>query len=135
MTGYEPLEDRDYWAKCGCLERVAFLDAVVLDKTWRPASHGSQHAKRIFRGQRAQRDLRVWLNRRGLDTNWLPADADFIRWALDEAVWRCRPEIIPPLRRLARAEGVSHWRSFLYSLAVSRPVPDWLGVEPVVLDS
>ena len=135
VSGYEPLEDRDYWAKCGCLERIAFCDAVVLDKTWRPASHGSQHAKRIFRGQQAQRDFRSWLTGRGLDAAWLPSDATFLRWALDEAVCRRCPEIIPPLRRLARAAGVRHWRSFLYSLAVRRPEPDWLNVETEILDS
>jgi len=134
VTGYEPLEDRDYWAKCGCLERVAFCDSVVLDKTWRPASHGSQHAKRIFRSQRAQRDLRGWLAARGLDATWLPSDATFLRWALDEAVWRRCPEIIPPLRRLARSAGCRHAGSFLYSLAIRRPEPDWLGLEPKVLE-
>jgi glycosyltransferase involved in cell wall biosynthesis len=134
VSGYEPLEDRDYWAKCGCLERVAFCDSVVLDKTWRPASHGSQHAKRIFRGQRAQRDLRGWLAGRGLDAAWLPSDATFLRWALDEAVWRRCPEIVPPLRALARPAGVRHWRSFLYSLAVRRPEPDWISLEPRILE-
>ena len=134
VSGYEPLEDRDYWAKCGCLERVAFCDAVVLDKTWRPASHGSQHAKRIFRGQRAQRDLRDWLAGKGLAAGWMPSDAQFLKWALDEAVWRRHPEIIPPLRRLARSAGVRHWRSCLYSLAIRRSEPDWLNVEPEVLE-
>jgi hypothetical protein len=134
VTGFEPLEDRDYWAKCGCLERVAFCDAVVLDKTWRPGSHGSQHAKRIFRGQRAQRDLRGWLAARSLDSAWVPSDAMFLKWALDEAVWRRCPEIIPPLRRLARSVGVRHWRSCLYSLVARAPEPDWLGVEPEVLE-
>jgi len=134
VSGYEPLEDRDYWAKCGCLERVAFCDAVVLDKTWRPASHGSQHAKRIFRGQRAQRDLRDWLAGKGLDTGWMPTDAQFLKWALDETVWQRCPEIIRPLRRLARSAGVRHWRSWLYSLAARGPEPDWLGVEPEALE-
>ena len=134
VTGYEPLEDRDYWAKCGCLERVAFCDRVVLDKTWRPASHGSQHAKRIFRGQQAQRDLRRWLAAHGLDAAWLPSDPTFLRWALDEAVWHRCPEIIPPLRRLARSAGLRHWKSFLYSLAVRRPEPDWIAAKPWVLE-
>jgi len=134
VSGYEPLEDRDYWAKCGCLERVAFCDSVVLDKTWRLASHGSQHAKRIFRGQRAQRDLRGWLQHHAIDASWMPSDADFLRDALDEAVWRRCPEIIQPLRRLARSAGVWHWRSFLYSLAGHHPEPDWLNVDPKALE-
>lgn len=132
VTGFEPLEDRDYWVKCGCLSRAAFCDSVVLDKRWLPASHGSQHAKRIFRGQRAQRDLRVWLRSKGLDSGWMPDDATFIRWALDEAVWWKCPEIIPPLMRLAKNAGVTHWKAWLYSLISSRTVPDWVSVEPSV---
>jgi glycosyltransferase involved in cell wall biosynthesis len=133
VTGYEPLEDRDYFAKCGSLERVAFCNTVVLDKTWRPASHGSQHAKRIFRGQRAQRDLRCWLDGHGLDSAWMPRDAQFLKWALDEAVWWRCPEIIAPLRKLARKEGVQHLRSWLYGMAVRRPEPEWINVEPQVM--
>jgi glycosyltransferase involved in cell wall biosynthesis len=133
VTGYEPLEDRDYFAKCGCLECVAFCDTVVLDKTWRPASHGSQHAKRIFRGQRAQRDLRRWLDGRGLDSAWMPSDVHFLKWALDEAVWRRCPEIIVPLRKLAHEAGVPHWRSWLYGMVVRRTEPTWINVEPQVL--
>lgn len=133
MTGYEPLEDRDYFAKCGCLERVAFCDTVVLDKTWRPASHGSQHAKRIFRGQSAQRDLRRWLDGRGLDSAWMPSDVQFLKWALDEAVWLRCPEIIGPLRKLAHEAGLWHWRSWLYGMAVRRTEPEWIHVEPQML--
>jgi glycosyltransferase involved in cell wall biosynthesis len=132
MSGYEPLEDRDYFAKCGCLERVAFCDMVVLDKTWRPASHGSQHAKRIFRGQRAQRDLRCWLDGCGLDSAWMPRDVQFLKWSLDEAVWWRCPEIIAPLRTLAREAGIWHWRSWIYGILTSRPAPDWVCVEPSV---
>jgi hypothetical protein len=133
VTGYEPLEDRDYFAKCGCLERVAFCDTVVLDKTWRPASHGSQHAKRIFRGQRAQRDLREWLDARGLDSTWLPSDEQFVKWALDEAVWWNCPEIIPPLRKLAGTLGVHHWRSWGYGLVARKEVPNWIDAAPQIL--
>ena len=132
MSGYEPLEDRDYFAKCGCLEQVAFCDTVVLDKTWRQASHGSQHAKRIFRGQRAQRDLRRWLDGRGLDSAWMPSDVQFLKWALDEAVWWRCPEIIAPLRKLAHEAGVPHWRSWIYGMLTRRPAPDWVSVEPSV---
>lgn len=132
VSGYEPLEDRDYFAKCGCLERVAFCDTVVLDKTWRPASHGSQHAKRIFRGQRAQRDLRRWLDGHGLDSAWMPSDVQFLNWALDEAVWWRCPEIVAPLRKLAHQAGVPHWRSWIYGMLTRRPAPDWVSIEPSV---
>lgn len=132
VSGYEPLEDRDYFAKCGCLERVAFCDTVLLDKTWRPRSHGSQHAKRIFRGQRAQRNLRGWLWERGLAVDWLPSNVVFLKWALDEAVWWRCPEIIAPLRKLARKAGVRHWRSWIYGMLTRRAAPDWVSVEPSV---
>jgi hypothetical protein len=105
---------------------------VVLDKTWRPASHGSQHAKRIFRGQRAQRDLRRWLDGRGLDSAWMPSDVQFLKWALDEAVWWRCPEIIAPLRKLVHEAGVPHWRSWIYGMLTRRPAPDWVSVEPSV---
>jgi hypothetical protein len=133
VTGYEPLEDRDYFAKCGCLERLAFCDTVVLDKTWRPASHGSQHAKRIYRGQRMQRDLRQWLVEKNCSVAWMPTDEQLMKWALDESVWWRCPEIIPPLRKIAKELGVSHWRSFLYGAAFRRPCPEWLVVKPQVL--
>lgn len=126
VSGYEPMEDRDYWMKCGLLERVAFCDEVVLDKRWRPSSHGSQHAKRIYRGQLAQRRLRTWCESLGADASWIPPDADLIGWALDEAVTLRCPEILPALRRQARAAGVSHWQSLIYASVVRSPEPDWL---------
>jgi len=131
VSGYEPLEDRDYWVKCGMLAPVVFCDSVVLDKTWRPSSHGSQHAKRIFRGQRAQRDLRGWCAGLGLDASWIPDDREILRRALDEAVWRRERALIRPLRALAAAAGLRHWRSALYALAAPAGAPpDWAGVEP-----
>lgn len=126
VTGYEPMEDRDYWMKCGLLERVAFCDDVVLDKRWQPASHGSQHAKRIYRGQLAQRRLRAWCESNGADASWIPSEQVIVRWALDEAVWLRCPEILSALRREARAVGVQHWRSWLAGLVFRRPEPDWL---------
>lgn len=132
VTGFEPLEDRDYWAKCGCVSRVAHCDTVVLDKTWRPESHGSQHAKRVFRGQRAQRDLRGWLRERGLDADWMPTDKALIRRALDEAVtWRCA-EIVLPLLELAGHYGIRHWKARAYSLFARKRAPSWIGEEPRV---
>ncbi len=129
VSGYEPMEDRDYWVKCGLLERVAFCDAVVLDKRWRPASHGSQHAKRIYRGQLAQRRLRAWCESHGADASWIPTEQVVVRWALDEAVWLRCSEILPALRREARSVGVQHWRSWLTGLVFRRPEPDWLRKE------
>jgi len=133
VTGYEPLEDRDYWTKCGLLAPAAHCDTVVLDKTWRPSSHGSQHAKRIYRGQRAQRDLRAWCRDRELDASWMPQDAEILCRALDEALWRREFGILKPLRKLARLHGLSHWRSALVSAVFRRPPPDWIAVEPRIL--
>lgn len=133
VSGYEPLEDRDYWVKCGLLAPAVFCDTVVLDKTWRPSSHGSQHAKRIYRGQRAQRDLRAWGRDRGLDTSWMPQDSEILRRALDEALWRREFGILKPLRKLARLHRLSHWRSAVVSAVLSSPPPEWISVEPRIL--
>lgn len=130
VSGFEPLEDRDYWLKCGLLERIAFCDTVVLDKTWRPASHGSQHAKRIYRSQMAQRALREWCRTRGVSTDILPADSHFVKTALDEAVhWGCR-EIIPRLRQEARPFGIRHPQSFFTCLFGCPTAPEWLDEVP-----
>jgi glycosyltransferase involved in cell wall biosynthesis len=133
VTGYEPLEDRDYWIKCGMLAPAAFCDSIVLDKTWRPSSHGSQHAKRIFRGQRAQRDLKSWGRKRGLDGSWIPEDREILRTALDEALWRREFGILKPLRKLAAQGGLTHWKAALAATFTKYVEPDWIHVEPQVL--
>jgi glycosyltransferase involved in cell wall biosynthesis len=130
VSGYEPLEDRDYWVKCGLLEAAAFCDTVVLDKTWRPSSHGSQHAKRIFRGQRAQRDLRGWCAERGIDAAWIPGDREILRRAIDEALWRRDFGILPPLLAAARKCGLRHWKGLLTSLLVKAETPAWVDIKP-----
>lgn len=133
VSGFEPLEDRDYWIKCGLLEPVAFCDTVVLDKRWRPASHGSQHAKRIYRGQLAQRSLRGWCDDRGIEASWIPPDSEIIRRALDEALWRREFGILKPLRKLARASRLRHWKSAAAAAFSSGQEPDWISVKPRVL--
>jgi len=133
VTGYEPLEDRDYWIKCGLLAPMAYIDSIVLDKRWALASHGSQHAKRIFRGQRAQRDLREWCQNRGVDFSWVPEAREILRQALDEALWRREFGVLKPLRNEARRHGLRHWKSALTSALVKSGEPDWIGVEPQVL--
>jgi hypothetical protein len=65
----------------------------------------------------------------------MPSDAQFLKWALDEAVWWRCPEIIPPLRKMAGQLGVKHWRSIFYGMVCSRPSPDWIKIEPKILDS
>lgn len=126
VTGYEPLEDRDYWVKCGLLEPMGFCDRVVLDKAWHPSSHGSQHAKRIYRGQLAQRALRAWCQEHGVDGTWIPSDAEIVKRALDEALWRRTGEILRPLRNEANKLGLRHWRSALWALLPKPSEPNWL---------
>lgn len=127
VTGYEPMEDRDYWIKCGLLEKIAFCDTVVLDKIWRPSSHGSQHSKRIYRGHLAQRALKKWASKRGVVTDWIPGDKEIVKSALDEAVWRRCTDILKPLLQEAKAVGVFHWRAMLLATFFSKPLPSWIG--------
>jgi glycosyltransferase involved in cell wall biosynthesis len=134
VTGFEPMEDRDYWLKCGLLEGVAYLPVPVLDKTWRPSSHGSQHAKRIYRGQRAQRALRNWCRERGIDPCILPPDQVFLKKALDEAIdWKCW-EILEPL--LAEAENMclGHWRGKFMAFLHRDAAPGWINIKPEALN-
>jgi len=133
VTGYEPMEDRDYWLKCGLLERVAYCPVPVLDKTWRPASHGSQHSKRIYRGQRAQRALKLWCQERGVDPVILPSDEVFLKKALDEAIdWKCW-EILQPLLDEAKKVDLRHWPARLMALLNKGKAPDWIRVEAVAI--
>lgn len=126
VTGYEPMEDRDYWIKCGLLEPIVFCDTVVLDKIWQPASHGSQHSKRIYRGQLAQRALKQWAREQKISIDWVPSDQEIVQSALDEAVWRRCYEILKPLLQEAKAMGLSHWKALLLSFLFSRKNPDWI---------
>jgi glycosyltransferase involved in cell wall biosynthesis len=129
VTGYEPMEDRDYWIKCGLLERVGYCSKPVLDKTWRLSSHGSQHAKRIFRGQRAQRALRNWCQERGVDPSILPPDHVFLKKALDEAIdWKCWG-ILGSLLDEARKARLKHWKALVMKLLHRATEPDWVHVE------
>ena len=131
VTGFEPMEDRDYWLKCGLLERIAYLPAPVLDKIWRPSSHGSQHSKRIYRGQRAQRALKGWCRIQGIDADSLPSEKVFLKKALDEAVdWKCW-EILRPLLGEAKEIGLGHWRAKLMAFLHREPSPDWIKLQPI----
>lgn len=126
VTGYEPMEDRDYWIKCGLLEKIAFCDTVVLDKIWRPSSHGSQHGKRIYRGQQAQRALKQWAGDRNIATGWIPDGRTIMKSALDEAVWRRCYDILKPLLKDAKAAEIFHWKAALLAALFPRPLPPWI---------
>ena len=126
VSGYEPMEDRDYWLKCGLLEKVAYCPNLILDKTWRPSSHGSQHSKRIYRGQKAQRALKNWCRERGIDHSILPSDQVFLKKALDEAIdWKCW-EVLRPLLGEAKDIGLGHWRAKLMAFLHRQEAPDWV---------
>lgn len=116
VTGYEPMEDRDYWIKCALLAPIAFCDTVVLDKIWQPASHGSQEKKRIFCGQIAQRTLKQWAEERKLPTHWIPSDQKIVTSAINEALWRRHYDLLKPLLAEARRLGLWHWKAVLVSL-------------------
>jgi glycosyltransferase involved in cell wall biosynthesis len=134
VTGYEPMEDRDYWLKCGLLGKIAYCPQPVLDKTWRPASHGSQHAKRIYRGQIAQRALRKWCRERGIDPSFLPSDQVFLKKALDEAIdWKCW-ELLKPLLSEANEIGLGHWKATLMALLRRDDAPRWINIKAEVLN-
>jgi hypothetical protein len=126
VTGYEPMEDRDYFIKSALLEPIAFCDTVVLDKKWSPASHGSQHHKRIYRGQQALRALKNWAQERNLSISWMPADKKILSSALDEAVWRRQYDILPALLEEAKKMKLFHAKAQLLSLLSPKKNPDWL---------
>lgn len=89
VPGYEPMEDRDYWIKCGLLEACAHVDRVVLDKTWRPVSAGKMDAQRIWNGLRSRLDLTRWCKEEDVAyPTELPRDQrTLFEKALNEAVW------------------------------------------------
>ncbi len=140
VTGYEPMEDRDFWIKCGFLAPVAFCDTVVLDKTWREGSAGSNDAKRIYRSFWAQKYLRPWCAARGLDFSWAGSDADFAREALKDALYWRADSVLDPLREQCAAHGYrglwyyrAQVREFLLRLRGRLPVePAWVKVRPSI---
>lgn len=115
VPGYEPMEDRDYWVKCGTLAGFAFCDACVLDKTWREGSAASQTSKRILRGMRAQCDYFAWCRERGIDPAFLGIDeAKIVERAIKSALWEKRRDILPELLAAARerrATGFWYYRA------------------------
>lgn len=138
VPGYEPMEDRDLWTKCGLYEAIAFCDTVVLDKTWREGSAGSQNAKRIYRGLQAQRDLRTWGSSRQVDLSWVEPDTHLTRDALAEAVYWRTDDILPALLEQSRAvgyRGLGYYRAqlrllFLHLTGRKPSTPAWTTVKP-----
>lgn len=111
VSGFEPMEDRDFWVKCGMLTGFAFCDTVVLDKTFREGSAGTQVSRRIRSGLRAQLAFFEWCRGRGLDFGFLETSpVKVVDSALKEAIWYRRWEILEPLLAQAVELGVrSFW--------------------------
>ena len=111
FPGYEPMEDRDFWMKCGVLTGFAFCDTVVLDKTFREGSAGSQFGRRIESGLRAQLAFLPWCEARGINPAFLgKGPAAIVDQAFREAIWHRCWEIIPALRQQAEVLGIhSFW--------------------------
>ncbi len=126
VTGYEPMEDRDYWIKCALSAPVAFSDTVVLDKKWFSGSHGSQASKRIYRAQIAQRTLKEWAGEREICTEWIPTDRAIVKSALNEALWHRRYDILKPLLVEAKRHGLFHWKASVLSFVFPRKTPQWI---------
>lgn len=109
VSGYEPMEDRDYWIKCGLLESFAHADRIVLDKTWRPVSAGKMDARRIWNGLRSRLALPQWCKENAV--KWpeqLPRDEQtLLVKAVNEAVWcRCW-NLVGALLRECRSRKIS----------------------------
>lgn len=138
VSGYEPMEDRDLWTKCGLLAPIAFCDKVVLDKTWRPGSAGSQDAKRIYRGLHAQKNLRSWGSSRQVDLSWMDSDQELSADALKQALHWKTHSILSPLLEICRADGyqgIWYYRAlfrlaFLKLSGANLQPPAWLSVKP-----
>lgn len=127
---FEPMEDRDYWIKCGFFEPARFVDSVVLDKTWRPASAGSQNARRIWNGLRSRLRMPKWCEQRGIDRGSLPMnDRAAIESALKEAIWVQTISILAPLIAEGRKAGVNPWWIWRAQFSLigkpKVPLPHW----------
>lgn len=111
VPGYEPMEDRDYWIKCGLLEPCAHTDSIVLDKTWRPVSAGKMDARRIWNGLRARLSLPDWCEARGIRfPDQLPRDErTLFEKALHEAVWCKCWDLVGLLLRECRIRGIRNF--------------------------
>lgn len=127
---FEPMEDRDYWIKCGFLASARFLDTVVVDKTWRPASAGQQDARRIWNGLRSRLQLAKWCDVHQIDRSGLPVGRKpLIEAALKEATWLKTRIIIPPLIAEGQKAGVALHRLLRSQITVMTyaegPMPKW----------
>ncbi len=111
VAGCEPMEDREFWVKCGMLARFKHCDSVVLDKTWRAGSAVSQQARRIRSEVRARFAFAEWCAVRGLD----PVTAGFspqgvIVAGVKDAMFLRQWEPLRELLAEARTRGVrSPW--------------------------
>lgn len=135
VPGYEPMEDRDYWIKCGLLESCAHADRVVLDKTWRPISAGKMDARRIWNGLRSRMALPLWCQEQNIPwPEQLPRDErTLLENAVNEAVWcRCWGLVGALLHECRMREINTFWilraavEFRLRGGARRHPTPTWL---------
>ena len=135
VTGYEPMEDRDYWIKAGMLASCAFANAVVLDKIWRPVSAGKMHEKRIWNGWRSRMALPEWCKEHGVA--WpeiLPRDdKTLLERAVNEALhYKCLGLMGVLLRECRKARVRTFWTlraSLEFELRGGErrnPAPEWM---------
>ena len=115
VSGYEPMEDRDYWVKCGVLSSFGFSASCVLDKTWRESSAGTQSSKRILNGMRAQEAFLGWCGERNIDSSFLKTTPiQIIEHAIKSALFEKRRDILPTLLAVAtqrNVRGYWFWRA------------------------
>jgi glycosyltransferase involved in cell wall biosynthesis len=144
QAGTEPMEDRELWLRCGLLAEFVHCPAVVLWKRWVPASHGSQHGKRIYRGWLAKRHLRMWGGGLALPVSWMESDADLLTGAIREAIyWRAYEILEPLLEDAARLHLRNFWTLratlTLQFFSIFRPrairSPEWIGLSAYRLSS
>lgn len=135
VSGYEPMEDRDYWIKAGVMASCAFVEAVVLDKIWRPISAGKMHEKRIWNGWRSRVALPEWC--REHNVVWpeiLPRDEkSLLERAVNEAVhYGCWGLVGRLLEECRRAKVRTFWTiraglEFLLRGGIAKnPAPEWI---------
>jgi len=115
VSGYEPMEDRDYWVKCGALSSFGFSTSCVLDKTWRESSAGTQSSKRILNGMRAQEAFLGWCGERNIDSSFLKTTPiQIIEHAIKSALFEKRHDILSTLLAIAtqrKMRGYWFWRA------------------------
>ena len=85
-----PVEDRDYWMKCGVLTAFEYRDVLVLEKLIRSDSASQRKREAIISGIKIQRSFLTWCSERDINTAFLDIDQHkLVHRAVDKAItWR-----------------------------------------------